>query len=127
MSPHHVIASGLKVQDDGTQGRNAEGGRLYRFRQDVPIPSYLFALASGDIATAPIGKHSVVATGPRQLARAKWEFEQDMDRFIEAAEKLIFPYRWGEYNVLVLPPSFPYGGGFPFCTATEGSLVWALC
>jgi leukotriene-A4 hydrolase len=35
-----------------------------------------------------------------------------MDQFMDAAEKLVFPYKWGEYNVLVLPPSFPYGGEF---------------
>jgi len=74
------------------------------------VPSYLFALASGDIATAKIGPRSTVATGPKELAAAKWELEADTERFIEVAEKLVFPYVWGEYNVLVLPASFPYGG-----------------
>jgi len=104
-SPHVVVASGVSA---GTEGSGSE--TLYKFEQKVPIPSYLFALASGDIATAKIGRCSAVATGPNELAASKWELEDDMDKFLDAAEKLVFPYRWGEYNVLVLPPSFPYGG-----------------
>jgi leukotriene-A4 hydrolase len=108
-SPYVVVASGVPVGD--AAGADAgEAGRLYRFQQKVPIPSYLFALASGDIATAKIGRRSVVATAPEELAAAKWELEESMDKFMDAAEKLTFPYQWGEYNVLVLPPSFPYGG-----------------
>ncbi|KAH7011679.1 peptidase family M1-domain-containing protein [Ilyonectria destructans] len=102
-----VVASGVPVGDhDATPGVE----KLYKFEQKVPIPSYLFAVASGDIATAPIGPRSVVATGPNELEDCKWELERDMEKFMEVAEKLVFPYKWGAYNVLVLPPSFPYGG-----------------
>ncbi|KAI0472921.1 peptidase family M1-domain-containing protein [Xylariaceae sp. FL0804] len=117
-SPLPVIASGVPVPSD-TQG---DGDRLYRFEQKVPIPSYLFALASGDIKTASIGKRSVVATEPEAVEGAQWELEHDMDNFIDHAEKLVFDYQWGEYNVLVLPPSFAYGGMenpvFTFATPT---------
>ena len=86
------------------------------------MPSYLFALASGDIATASIGPRSLVSTGPEELSDAKWELEADTEKFIEIAEKLIFPYQWTQYNILVLPPSFPYGGMenpvFTFATPT---------
>ncbi|KND89741.1 Leukotriene A-4 hydrolase [Tolypocladium ophioglossoides CBS 100239] len=102
-----VVASGVPVGDHTvTPGTE----KLYEFEQKVPIPSYLFAVASGDIVTAPIGPRSVVATGPNELEDCKWELERDMEKFINIAEKLIFPYKWGEYNVLILPPSFPYGG-----------------
>lgn len=102
-----VVASGVPVGDHtATPGIE----KLYKFEQHVPIPSYLFAVASGDIVTAPIGPRSVVATGPNELADCKWELERDMEKFMDVADKLIFPYKWGEYNVLVLPPSFPYGG-----------------
>ncbi|CAM1501099.1 Fc.00g102610.m01.CDS01 [Cosmosporella sp. VM-42] len=102
-----VVASGVPVGDhEATPGTE----KLYAFEQKVPIPSYLFAVASGDIATAPIGPRSVVATGPNELEDCKWELERDMEKFMEVAEKLVFPYKWGAYNVLVLPPSFPYGG-----------------
>ncbi|KAI0017474.1 leukotriene A-4 hydrolase [Xylariomycetidae sp. FL0641] len=118
ISPLFVVASGVPVASD-TQG---EGEKLYRFEQKVPIPSYLFALASGDLETAPIGKRSVVATGPEALKGAKWELEDDMDKFLNVAEKLVFDYQWGQYNVLVLPPSFAYGGMenpiFTFATPT---------
>ncbi|KAI2640314.1 leukotriene A-4 hydrolase [Xylaria nigripes] len=105
-SPLAVVASGVPVPVDAQGSDN----KLYRFEQKVPIPSYLFALASGDLETAPIGKRSVVVTGPEALKDAKWELEDDMDKFLEVAEKLIFDYQWGQYNVLVLPPSFAYGG-----------------
>lgn len=105
-SPLPVVASGVPVPSDSA----GEGDKVYRFEQKVPIPSYLFALASGDLATAPIGKRSVVATGPEALKSAQWEFEEDMDKFLDVAEKLVFDYKWGEYNILVLPPSFSYGG-----------------
>ncbi|KAI1649157.1 peptidase family M1-domain-containing protein [Daldinia loculata] len=117
-SPLPVVASGVPVPSDN----KGDGDKLFRFEQKVPIPSYLFALASGDLATARIGKRSVVTTGPEALEGAKWELEADMDKFLEVAEKLIFEYQWGEYNVLVLPPSFAYGGMenpiFTFATPT---------
>jgi len=116
-SPLQVVASGVPVKDAADSKAN-----VYRFEQKVPIPSYLFALASGDLATAPIGKRSVVSCGPEALEGAKWEFEDDMDKFLDVAEKLVFDYQWGEYNVLVLPPSFAYGGMenpiFTFATPT---------
>jgi leukotriene-A4 hydrolase len=108
-SPHVVVASGVPVPD---ATEDVDGDKVYKFQQKVPIPSYLFALASGDIASAPIGRCSSVATGPNELKASQWELQDDMDKFLDAAEKLVFPYQWGEYNVLVLPPSFPYGGGF---------------
>jgi leukotriene-A4 hydrolase len=118
-SPYVVVASGVAVAGDIEEKGDK---KLYRFQQKVPIPSYLFALASGDIVTAPIGKRSLVATGPNELKASQWELEQDMDKFLDVAEKLVFPYKWGEYNVLVLPPSFPYGGMenpiFTFATPT---------
>lgn len=113
-SPHPVVASGVSK---GVEGSHSD--KLYKFEQNVPIPSYLFALASGDIAEARIGRCSSVATGPNELAASKWELEEDMDKFLDAAESIVFPYKWGEYNVLVLPPSFPYGGEFSLLLFSE--------
>ena len=111
-SPLPVVASGLpRGTSKFVHGEHGEAGTLlYSFSQEIPMPSYLFALASGDIATASIGPRSLVSTGPEELAAAKWELEADTENFIQVAEKLIFPYQWTQYNVLVLPPSFPYGG-----------------
>lgn len=124
-SPYPVVASGVQVsRENGTSGDE----NLWKFRQNVPIPSYLFALASGDIVTAPIGERSVVATGPNELKESQWELKEDMDKFMKHAEKIIFPYKWGEYNVLVLPPSFPYGGELPFLNSLPSrGFVYSYC
>lgn len=49
-------------------------------------------------------------TGPEELLECKKELEGDCERFIEVAESLVYPYSWTTYNVLIMPPSFPYGG-----------------
>ena len=71
-----VIASGLPT---GTSDLD-DGQKQYTFEQKIPIPSYLFAIASGDIQTADIGPRSVVATGPKNLAASRWEFEESTER-----------------------------------------------
>lgn len=107
-SPLPVLASG---RPEGTTDSTAKvGQKTYVFKQPLAIPSYLFAIASGDIAAAEIGPRSTVYTGPDELAACKWEFEEDMENFIKIAESVVFEYPWGPYNVLVLPNSFPYGG-----------------
>ncbi|KAI9796629.1 MAG: hypothetical protein M1833_006069 [Piccolia ochrophora] len=108
-SPLPVVASGLLKNVEPAKEGDSED-QVYTFKQENPIPSYLFALASGDITSASIGPRSTVFTGPDELAAAKWELERDTERFIQVAEGIIYPYAWQEYNVLVLPPSFPYGG-----------------
>ncbi|KAI9832662.1 MAG: hypothetical protein M1819_004247 [Sarea resinae] len=123
-SPLPVLASGLptgsKCFEPGQDGN--PGTLLYTFKQEIPMPSYLFALASGDLASASIGPRSTVWTGPEEIQGSKWELEDDMEHFLEAAEKIVYPYAWTTYNVLVLPPSFPYGGMenpiFTFATPT---------
>lgn len=100
-SPYPCLMSGRHVNSkDNT----------YEFEQPIPIPSYLVALASGDIKSAPIGPRSTIYTEGSQLKASQWEFEKDMERFIKTAESLIFNYEWSTYDALVLPSSFPYGG-----------------
>lgn len=89
------------------QQRNPEG--VYHFRMDQPIPAYLIALAVGDLAFKPIGARCGVYAEPGELEKAAWEFA-DTDRMLDSAEALYGPYRWERYDVLVLPPSFPFGG-----------------
>jgi leukotriene-A4 hydrolase len=79
------------------------------FEMREPIPSYLIAIAAGDIAFRALGERSGVYTEPAMLDAAAKEFA-DLPRMIEATEKLFGPYRWGRYDVLILPPSFPFGG-----------------
>ncbi|MEE8525417.1 MAG: M1 family metallopeptidase [Thermoanaerobaculia bacterium] len=87
--------------------KSADG--VYRFRMPQPIPSYLLALAVGDLEFRSLGPQTGVYAEPEVIARAAWEFAETED-MIAAAEKLYGPYRWGRYDILVLPPSFPFGG-----------------
>jgi aminopeptidase N len=82
---------------------------VYRFNMPQPIPSYLLALAVGELELRPLGPRSGVYAEPGVIELAAWELA-DTPRMIEAAERLYGPYRWGRYDMLVLPPSFPYGG-----------------
>jgi leukotriene-A4 hydrolase len=79
------------------------------FRLDRPVPPYLIALAAGDLACRSIGPRSAVYAEPSLVDRAAREFE-DTEAMIAAVEELYGPYRWGRYDLLVLPPSFPFGG-----------------
>ncbi len=84
-------------------------GGTYRFTMPQRIPPYLLALAVGDLDFAPLGPRSGVYAEPSVLAKAAHEFA-DTERMMEAAERLYGPYRWDRYDILVLPPSFPFGG-----------------
>jgi aminopeptidase N len=79
------------------------------FRMEHPIPSYLISLAAGEIARRDIGPRSAVYAEPTLLDAAAYEFA-DTESMIQAVESLYGPYRWGRYDILVLPPSFPFGG-----------------
>lgn len=87
--------------------RSADGA--YRFTMPQPVPAYLIALAVGDLEFRAVGARSGVFAEPSVVEGAAWEFA-DTEKMIEAAERLYGPYRWGRYDMLVLPPSFPYGG-----------------
>lgn len=88
-----------KIKEDG----------IYYFRQGHPIPAYLMALAVGNLGFKAIDRRTGIYAEPESLGKAVWEFA-DMGKMVNAAEKLYGPYRWGRYDILVLPPSFPYGG-----------------
>ncbi len=81
----------------------------FRFSQTHPIPSYLLAIAAGDIAVRETGPRSAVYAEPSVVDKAAHEFE-DTEKLIATTEKLYGPYAWGRYDLLVLPPSFPFGG-----------------
>jgi aminopeptidase N len=81
----------------------------FDFEQTHPVPSYLLAIAAGDLAVKETGPRSAVYAEPSVLAKAAHEFE-DTEKMIATTEGLYGSYRWGRYDLLVLPPSFPYGG-----------------
>ena len=81
----------------------------HHFSMPQPIPSYLLALAVGNLSFAPFGPDTGVYAEPEVLQAAAWEFA-DTQNMLEAAEAIYGPYRWGRYDLLILPPSFPFGG-----------------
>ncbi len=81
----------------------------YRFDMPQPIPSYLIAIAVGNFYFAPLGEDTGVYSEPEMLEASAYEFANTQD-MLEVAEKQFGPYQWGRYDLLVLPPSFPYGG-----------------
>ena len=82
---------------------------VYSFKLDQPIPPYLIALAVGDLEYESLGSRTGVYAEPAMLKKAAYEFE-DVEKMVDVAEDLYGPYRWGQYDLLVLPPSFPFGG-----------------
>ncbi|KAJ0335383.1 hypothetical protein COL922a_009311 [Colletotrichum nupharicola] len=84
--------------------------KTYKFKQDIPISNYLFAVASGNLAGEKIGPKSYVYCAPGDLEACKAEFTPDLQAIIKSAENLIFEYPWPLYNLVVLPKSFHLGG-----------------
>lgn len=89
------------------QTRTADG--VYTFHQEQRIPAYLIAMAVGDLVFLPVDQRTGVYAERSVVEKAVWEFA-DMGTMLRTAEDLYGPYRWGRYDVIVLPPSFPFGG-----------------
>ncbi|KAH9939046.1 metalloprotease [Epithele typhae] len=89
---------------------------VYEYKQPIPIPTYLIAIAAGNFRYRAFPKvegkdwNIGIWAEPELIDAAYWEFSEDVGRFLSTAETILPPYRFGVYDVLVLPPSFPYGG-----------------
>ncbi|TFK71738.1 hypothetical protein BDN72DRAFT_793498 [Pluteus cervinus] len=116
-----VLLSAIRISppSDGPAHDGKEIGKdsvTYTYEQPVPIPSYLIAIAAGNVVyrgfSTPDGKQwkCGVWAEPESIDDAYYEFSEDTVKFMIAEEKLVIPYRFGVYDLLVLPPSFPYGG-----------------
>ena len=81
----------------------------YQFKMEQPIPSYLMSLAVGNLAVQAVGKETGVYAEPSFVTACAEELS-DMQTMLEKAEQLYGKYQWGRYDVIVLPPSFPFGG-----------------
>lgn len=81
----------------------------YHFDMPQPIPSYLLAIAVGNFYFAPLGEDTGIYAEPELLDASVYEFA-DTQAMLELAEQKFGPYDWGRYDLLVLPPSFPFGG-----------------
>lgn len=103
-TPENLLAV-MSANNDPLTPRTGE----YRFDMPQPIPSYLLAIAVGNFYFAPLGEDTGIYTEPELLDASVYEFA-DTQAMLELAEAMYGPYDWGRYDLLVLPPSFPYGG-----------------
>jgi leukotriene A-4 hydrolase/aminopeptidase len=104
----HTPTGMLAVMSATNDPKNPRNGE-HRFEMKQAIPPYLIALAVGDLEFEALGARTGVYAEPGVVKKAAAEFG-DLEKMVEAVEELYGPYRWGRYDVLVLPPSFPFGG-----------------
>ena len=102
--PSHMLAL---MSASNPQERNEAG--VYEFEMPQAIPSYLLALAVGDVYFEGISERTGVYAESNLLDTSAYEFA-DLEKMVQAAEELYGPYAWGRYDLIVLPPSFPFGG-----------------
>ncbi len=101
-----VVMSGLSQGEPEEAG---EGKRAFTFEMDKPVAPYLIAIAAGDIVFRELGPRSGVWAEPEVIEAAAQEVG-DTEEMIDAGIALFGEYRWGRYDMIVLPPAFPYGG-----------------
>jgi leukotriene A-4 hydrolase/aminopeptidase len=105
-TPKNLLA--VMSAEGNSQNNNARNGD-YRFAMTKPIPPYLIAIAVGDLQFRSLGKRTGVYTEPSMIEKSAFELA-DTEKMVEETEKIYGAYRWGRYDLLVLPPSFPFGG-----------------
>jgi leukotriene-A4 hydrolase len=103
------VPSGLTAVMSAERRPQGADPTVFEFVMPQAIPSYLIALGVGDLAFRSLGPRTGVWAEPSVVEKAAYEFA-DTEKMIEATEKRFGPYRWGRYDLLVLPPSFPFGG-----------------
>jgi len=110
-TPKDLVAVMAAEMDSANVGPVVSDGpnRVFRFKMPQAIPSYLIAIAIGDLAFRKMSDRTGVWAEPSVVDAAAREFE-DTEKMITTTESLYGPYRWGRYDLLVLPPSFPFGG-----------------
>ncbi len=100
---------GLRVVMSADNDPQATGKGGWRFTMPQPIPAYLLAIGIGELEARKLGARTGVYAEPKRIEAAAYELA-DTEKMVAAAESLYGPYRWGRYDMLVLPPSFPIGG-----------------
>ncbi|XP_029457425.1 leukotriene A-4 hydrolase [Rhinatrema bivittatum] len=107
--PKELVALMSAVHDGEAPDPEDSSRKICRFKQSVPIPSYLLALVVGPLESRKIGPRTTVWSEKELVDEAAYEFGET-ESMLQTAEDLVGPYVWGQYDLLVLPPSFPYGG-----------------
>jgi len=99
-----LMAAGFESRTD-----HGDGQSTFVYEMPQPIPPYLLAFAVGDLVSRDIGPRSRVWAEPGIVEAAAYEFSE-IEAMIQKAEELFGPYDWDRFDVLTMPPSFPYGG-----------------
>ncbi len=103
------VPEGLMALMSATNPVEMNDSGIYHFNMEIPIPAYLLALAVGDVRFRAIDDRVGVYAEPEMIERAFREFSEVGD-MVKQAEALYGPYRWGRYDMIVLPSGFPLGG-----------------
>lgn len=111
-SPLPILLSALRISPPLEAPQPPIDGTLHttKWHQPIAIPSYLLAIAGGEVAFRALGERTGVWAEAGKVDACAREFQEDAERFIKTAEELCGPYKWGRYDALVLPFSFPFGG-----------------
>lgn len=109
LAPKDIMVVMGAAIDEGADKSGSQRDGDYSFQMPQAIPSYLLAIGAGDLVFKPVGPRSGVWAEPAAVDKAVAEFA-DTEKMIDTAERLYGPYRWDRYDMLLLPPSFPYGG-----------------
>ena len=104
-TPKNLLAVMSAEGNSQTSARNGD----YKFKMPHAIPAYLIAIAVGDLQFRALGKRTGVYTEPSMIEKSAFELA-DTEKMVVETEKIYGAYRWGRYDLLVLPPSFPFGG-----------------
>uniref|UniRef100_A0A2K6C8B3 Leukotriene A(4) hydrolase n=1 Tax=Macaca nemestrina TaxID=9545 RepID=A0A2K6C8B3_MACNE len=107
--PKELVALMSAIRDGEVPDPEDPSRKIYKFIQKVPIPCYLIALVVGALESRQIGPRTLVWSEKEQVEKSAYEFSET-ESMLKIAEDLGGPYVWGQYDLLVLPPSFPYGG-----------------
>ncbi len=92
-------------------------------KMDIPVESYLIAVAAGNLVERKVGDRTYVITEPDFIDAAAKELE-DLEEGLTTTEEMLIPYEWGDYKILILPPSFPFGGmENPLLTFASPSII----
>lgn len=103
------VPDGVRAVMSAENDPDASPGGTFEFRMPQAVPPYLIALGVGDLEFQSMSQQTGVYAEPGLVEDAAAEFA-DTQAMLEAAESLYGPYRWDRYDLLILPPSFPFGG-----------------
>ena len=103
------VPKGLMVVMSASNSQEKSEDGIYYFEMKQAIPGYLLAMAVGDFTFKAIGPRTGVYAEASVVDAAAEEFGE-LEEMMDVVEKLYGPYRWDRYDLIVLPPSFPFGG-----------------